>query len=90
MIRAGSQTLHCGPACWRSSPRPRLTGRHPTLPDPVRAVGGHRSVVVYRLLHTLEDHRLIGRTPEDRHVAGLGLLAQPSRRPAATSGRSAG
>jgi len=45
----------------------------PSLPDLVRMTGLHRSVV-YRLLRTLEDHRLIGRTTDDRYVAGLGLL----------------
>jgi DNA-binding IclR family transcriptional regulator len=45
----------------------------PTLPDLIRASGLHRSAV-YRLLRTLEDHRLVQRTADDRYVVGLGLL----------------
>jgi DNA-binding IclR family transcriptional regulator len=65
-----SQTLHRGLSLLElvaeSSPAP-------SLPDLVRASGLHRSVV-YRLLRTLEDHRLVERTTDDRYVAGLGLL----------------
>ncbi|WP_322748343.1 MULTISPECIES: IclR family transcriptional regulator [unclassified Frankia] len=45
----------------------------PTLPDLAHSIGLHRSVV-YRLLRTLEDHRLVERTADDRYLAGLGLL----------------
>ena len=65
-----SQTLHRGLALLglvaeAASP--------PTLPELARESGLHRSVV-YRLLRTLEDHRLVQRTAEDRYVVGLGLL----------------
>ncbi len=65
-----SQTLHRGLALLAlvaEAPAP------PTLPDLARSSGLHRSIV-YRLLRTLEDHRLVERTAEDRYLAGLGLL----------------
>src|SRR4051812_18109105 len=65
-----SQTLHRGLSLLElvtEAPVP------PSLPDLVRISGLHRSVV-YRLLRTLEDHRLVERTADDRYVAGLGLL----------------
>jgi len=65
-----SQTLHRGLALLglvAEAPSP------PTLPDLIRASGLHRSVV-YRLLRTLEDHRLVQRTADERYVVGLGLL----------------
>lgn len=65
-----SQTLHRGLALLglvAEAPSPLK------LPDLVRASGLHRSVV-YRLLRTLEDHRLVQRTADDRYVVGLGLL----------------
>jgi DNA-binding IclR family transcriptional regulator len=65
-----SQTLHRGLSLLElvtEAPAP------PSLPDLVRTSGLHRSVA-YRLLRTLEDHRLVERTADDRYVAGLGLL----------------
>jgi DNA-binding IclR family transcriptional regulator len=66
-----SQTLHRGLTVLElvaESPVPL------TLPEVVQHAGLHRSIV-YRLLRTLQDHRLIVRTPDERYVAGLGLLA---------------
>jgi DNA-binding IclR family transcriptional regulator len=65
-----SQTLHRGLSLLELVAEPATP---PSLPDLVRASGLHRSVV-YRLLRTLEDHRLVERTADDRYVAGLGLL----------------
>lgn len=65
-----SQTLHRGLSLLELVTE---SSTPPSLPDLVRTSGLHRSVV-YRLLRTLEDHRLVERTPDDRYVAGLGLL----------------
>jgi DNA-binding IclR family transcriptional regulator len=63
-----SQTLHRGLALLEM-----ITERPLTLPEVVRLSGLHRSVV-YRLLRTLEDHRLIERGVDDVYRGGLGLL----------------
>jgi DNA-binding IclR family transcriptional regulator len=45
-----------------------------TLSELAQHTGLHRSIV-YRLLRTLRDHRLIARTSDERYTAGLGLIA---------------
>jgi DNA-binding IclR family transcriptional regulator len=52
------------------------------LVDLAAAVGVHRSVA-YRLMRTLEDHRLVRRTGDGRYEPGIGLaaLAANVRRP---------
>lgn len=63
-----SQTLHRGLALLE------LVAETPlSLPDVVRLSGLHRSVV-YRLLRTLEDHRLVERGADDLYRGGLGLV----------------
>jgi DNA-binding IclR family transcriptional regulator len=66
-----SQTLHRGLVLLE------LLGDAPgpmSLPELTRATGWHRSIV-YRLLRTLADHRLLTRTGDERYALGLGLLA---------------
>ena len=63
-----SQTLHRGLALLEMIAETPLS-----LPDVVRLSGLHRSVV-YRLLRTLEDHRLIERGADDPYRGGLGLV----------------
>ena len=63
-----SQTLHRGLALLEMVAETPLS-----LPDVVRCSGLHRSVV-YRLLRTLEDHRLIERGADDLYRGGLGLV----------------
>ena len=63
-----SQTLHRGLALLEMIAETPLS-----LPDVVRLSGLHRSVV-YRLLRTLEDHRLVERGADDHYRGGLGLV----------------
>ena len=63
-----SQTLHRGLALLELIAETPLS-----LPDVVRLSGLHRSVV-YRLLRTLEDHRLVERGADDLYRGGLGLV----------------
>ena len=63
-----SQTLHRGLALLEMVAETPLS-----LPDVVRLSGLHRSVV-YRLLRTLEDHRLVERGADDLYRGGLGLV----------------
>jgi DNA-binding IclR family transcriptional regulator len=70
-----SQTLHRGLLTLElvaGSPTPM------TVADVAAGLGLHRSVA-YRMLRTLEDHRLVWRTPDNRYAAGAGLsvLARP-------------
>ncbi|WP_172669698.1 IclR family transcriptional regulator [Arsenicicoccus sp. oral taxon 190] len=51
-----------------ASPRPMTIGQV------AQAAGLHRSIV-YRLLRTLEDHRLVSRDDSDRFRLGYGLVA---------------
>jgi DNA-binding IclR family transcriptional regulator len=43
-----------------------------TIAQLTAVLGVHRSIV-YRILRTLEDHRLVGRTPDGSFVPGVGL-----------------
>ncbi|MGL5927649.1 MAG: IclR family transcriptional regulator [Dermatophilaceae bacterium] len=48
-----------------------------TVSELCEQVGLHRSIV-YRLLRTLEDHRLVARTPADSWEPGVGLVDMAS------------
>ncbi|MDA0567627.1 helix-turn-helix domain-containing protein [Streptomonospora sp. S1-112] len=47
-------------------------GRPMSIAELARGLEVHRSII-YRILRTLEDHRLVARTPEGAYELGLGL-----------------
>lgn len=73
-VRAGaphSQTLDRG---LRVLETLAAQGRPQTIAQLAAALGVHRSIV-YRILRTLTDHRLVRRTPDGTFELGLGLPA---------------